>query len=316
MGLGLPCWAFVLLGFGSPRAPSTVAADHHQHLFSPAVAAPSPGTPVVTAADLVALLDAARIRRAVVLSQAYQFGNPNKPPVENEYVAVKAENDWTSQQVAPFPKRLRAFCGVNPLKEYALDEIARCASDLRLKAGLKLHFGNSDVDLTNRQHVERLRQVFRAANGRGMAIAVHLRSSVTRKRPYGATEARVFLDDVLPSAPDVPVQVAQLAGAGGYDDPLVDEAVGVFVDAVAARDPRVSHLYFDVSGVAGLGEWMEKRDQIAARLRQLGLQRVLYGSDGAVGENMPQRALAAFRQLPLSAAEFQTIEGNVAPYLR
>ena len=118
------------------------------------------------------------------------------------------------------------------------------------------------------------------------------------------------------AAPDVPIQIAHLAGAGGYDDPLVDEALGVFADAAARRDPRMSRFYFDVSGVAGLGNWKEKADAIASRGRQLGVERVLYGSDGAVGENSPQKALAAFRQLPLSAEEFRTIESTIAPYMR
>ena len=82
--------------------------DFHQHLFSPTAAQRSGITPV-TAKDLVSLLDAAGIRRALVLSVAYQFSNPNKPPVANEYAAVKAENDWTSHEVAAFPDRLRGF---------------------------------------------------------------------------------------------------------------------------------------------------------------------------------------------------------------
>ena len=72
---------------------------------------------------------------------------------------MRAENDWTSQQVSRFSDRLRGFCAVNPLKEYALDELARCAKDPQLHFGLKLHFGNSDVDLDNPIHVEQLRRV-------------------------------------------------------------------------------------------------------------------------------------------------------------
>ena len=34
-----------------------------------------------------------------------------------------------------------------------------------------------------------------------------------------------FLNEVLPVAPDVPVQIAHLTGAGAYDDPLVDQAL-------------------------------------------------------------------------------------------
>src|SRR6476646_9156431 len=164
--------------------------DYHQHLFHPDDTGLAKDTGTVTAKELVAYLDAAGIRRALVLSTAYQFGNPNRPAVPDEYAKVRAENDWTSRQVALFPDRLRGFCGFNPLRDYALRELARCAQDEQLKHGIKLHFGNSDVDLDNRAHVERLREIFRAANQRRMAIVVHMRSSVTRKRPYGAKEAR------------------------------------------------------------------------------------------------------------------------------
>jgi predicted TIM-barrel fold metal-dependent hydrolase len=196
-------------------------ADHHQHLYSPVIA-PAARIEPITAADLIALLDAAGIRRAAVLSQAYAFGNPNRTPqVQNERARVVEENDWTSHEVGRFPDRLVGFCGVSPLRDYALEEIARCARDPHLRTGLKLHFANSDVDVENPQHVERLRAVFHAANENRMAIVVHLRSNLSRQRPYGAAQARAFLDNVLPSAPNIVVQIAHLAGAGGYDDPAV-----------------------------------------------------------------------------------------------
>jgi uncharacterized protein len=298
-------------------AQSAPIVDSHQHLFSPAVAQLAPALKSLDASDLIALLDEAGIERALVLSVAYQFGNPNKPKIENEYEQVKAENDWTSQQVARYPGRLWAFCGVNPLKDYALEEIERCAQDPRLRRGIKLHFGNSDVDLDNPQHVNQLRRVFRAANEHGMAIVVHLHPSITRKRPYGAMQAKVFLNDVLPSAPNVPVQIAHLAGAGGYDEPAVDEALSVFVGAIAKKDKHMTLVYFDVSGVAGYGQWAEKASLIARRIRQLGIARVLYGSDGFGGSNLaPCQACAAFRKLPLSDSEFNTIANNLAPYMK
>jgi uncharacterized protein len=307
--------AVVVLQGSRERAP---LADYHQHLFSPTIAARSSGTlEPIDAAALVRLLDEAGIRQALVLSLAYQYGNPNRPPVENEYDQVKAENDWTSAQVARFPDRLRGFCGVNPLRDYALEEIARCAKDPRLRTGLKMHFGNSDVDLGNAKHVERVAEIFKAANTHRMAIVVHMRSTISTKRPYGAAYARAFLDSLLPAAPDVPVQIAHLAGAGSYDDPLVDEALGVFIAAIARNDSRMTRVLFDVSGVAGLGEWKSKKDLIAQRIRAIGVERILYGSDGAGGGNAtPKEAWAAFRQLPLSDAEFRTIEGDVAPYMR
>jgi predicted TIM-barrel fold metal-dependent hydrolase len=167
-------------------------ADHHQHLFSPAMVALLDTThsqPPITAREVVALLDSAGIRRAVVLSAAYIYGSPARS-IADEYAKVRAENEWNGAQAAEYPERLRAFCGFNPLKEYALDELARCAGDARLGGGIKLHFGNSDVRLENPAHVEQLRRVFRAANEHRMAVVVHLRASISRKRPYGPVQAR------------------------------------------------------------------------------------------------------------------------------
>jgi len=298
----------------SQREAPAPLVDHHQHLFNPEIT----GTAVepLDGAALVAYLDAAGIRRAAVLSIAYQYGNPNRPAVENEYARVKAENDWTSRQVARFPDRLRGLCGGNPLKDYALSELERCAGDPFLRTGLKLHFGNSDVDLDNATHVEQLRRIFRAANNRRMAIVIHMRPSVTRRRPYGAKQAKTFLEQVLSEAPDVPVQLAHLTGAGSYDEPSTDEALSVFIDAIAKHDRRVSHVYFDISGIAGFGNWKDKADQIVSRVRQIGLERILYGSDGARGGGLsPQDAWRNVMQLPFSEAEARTIAGNVALYM-
>jgi predicted TIM-barrel fold metal-dependent hydrolase len=307
--------ALILLGIrdDSPRP----VIDYHQHLLSPSAAALGSLPNTFTARDLIALLDAAGVQRALILSLAYQYGNPNKPAVKEEYAKVKAENDWTAQQVAQYPGRLRAFCGVDPLKDYALQEIGRCAKDPYLHFGLKLHFGNSDVDMDEPQEVAKVRAVFQAADQHGMPIVVHMHPSVTRHRPYGAKEARIFLSEVLPAAAHVPVQIAHLAGAGGYDDTGADEALAVFVDAIAKHDPRMARVYFDISGVAGLGHWEDRKSQIAARIREVGVARILWGSDGAFGGGMtPEQALRAFEELPLSRHEFQTIYGNLTPYMR
>jgi uncharacterized protein len=136
--------------------------------------------------------------------------------------------------------------------------------------------------------------------------------AATRKRPYGAAHARAFIDEVLPSAPDVTVQIAHMAGAGGYDDPAVDEALGVFVEAFARNDARLRHVFIEVSGVAGLGS-REREPLVAARIRQIGLQRILYGTDASAPL---QTMWTVFAQLPLTTAEIRTVAGNVAPYMR
>lgn len=301
----------------TPVAP---VVDHHQHLFSPDIAAVlakgSDEPQIITAHDVIALLDVAAIRRALLLSVAYMYGSPSRT-LDDEYARVRAENDWTGSQAALYPKRLRAFCAFNPLKPYALDEIERCASNPDLCHGIKLHFGNSDVQLDNPTHVEQLGQVFRAANRHHMAIVVHLRASISRNRPYGAAQARLFLEQLLPLVPNVPVQVAHLAGTGpGYDDPPADEAMAVFAQAVERADPRTNQLWFDVATVVDRNISPAHAARVVQRIRQVGVERVLYGSDAALGDNLrPQEGWAAFRQLPLIKEEFAQIARNVAPYL-
>ena len=298
---------------------ATPIADHHQHLFSPAIAALFPagsgGLPVVTADDVITLLDTAGIQRALLLSAAYMFGSPART-VADEYAQVQAENDWTAAQATQYPERLRAFASFNPLKEYALEEIERCARHPHLHHGLKFHFGNSDVQLDDPTHVQQLERVFRAANQHSMAMVIHLRASISRDRPYGAAQARIFLDQLLPFALNILVQVAHLAGSGpGYDDSPAQEAMAVLAEAVENGDPQTGRLWFDVATVVDPNISEANAALIAQRIRQVGVERILYGSDAAVGDNLrPREGWAAFRRLPLADHEFATIAANLAPY--
>ena len=305
------------------RAQGAPVVDHHQHLFSPALAAamspaaPAPPTPPVTAADLIALLDAAGIRRAVVLSTAYIFEQPSRK-IESAGDKLRADHDWTSLQVAQYPDRLIGFCGLNPLKDYALDELARCAKNPNLRNGLKLHFGNSVVDYHNAQHIEQVKRVFRAANAYRMPIVVPMRASLTAKLPYGRDEALVFLNELVPAAPHVVIQIGHLAAAGAPSDPGADQAIEVFIEAIARGDARATRLYFDAPSVSPTATLTaEAAAALASRIRRLGVQRVLFGSDAPTGGALtPRTAWESFRKLPLAEAEFQTIAANVAPYLR
>jgi predicted TIM-barrel fold metal-dependent hydrolase len=301
-----------------PARPAAPLIDHHQHLFSPAIMEliGSPEVPVLTATDVIELLELAGIRRALVLSTAYMFGSPARS-VEDEYAKVRAENDWTASQVEAYPHRLRAFGGFNPLRDYALEELERCADDPRLRHGIKLHFANSDVQLEDASHVERLVTVFEAANEHGMAIVVHMRASLSSQRTYGDAQARAFLERVLPAAPDVTVQVAHLAGTGpGYDDPPSQEVMSVLALAVERGDPSTERLVFDVATVIDPEITDAQADLATRHIRQVSMERVLFGSDAAVGGNLrPREAWAALGRLPLTDAELTRIAGNVAPYL-
>jgi predicted TIM-barrel fold metal-dependent hydrolase len=266
----------------------------------------------VSADQLIALLDTAGIQRALVLSVAYQWGALDRSATD-EYAKVREENDWVAAQVARYPDRLRAFCSFNPLKPYALEELDRCAKSGSFR-GIKLHAGNSDVDWTNAQHVESMRRVFQAANERGLAIVIHM---APRGSKYGRGAGQTFLDKVLPAAPDIPIQIAHM-GSPGHLDVKSDSALGPIAEAVAAGDPRTKNLWFDVATVAYPGLTAARAKVVAARIRQLGVRRVLYGTDMAGDGNLPPvDSWALFRRrVPLTDEEFRVIAGNVAPYMR
>lgn len=295
-------------------------ADHHQHVGSPEMVVfqgwAGQGVTSVTAQDVIKRLDAAGIQRGVLLSTAYAYGRPGREP-HDEYTRVKAENDWAGAQAALYPKRLVAFCGFNPLKDYALDEIARCAKDPRLNRGIKLHFGNSDVQLENPQHLEKLKAVFRAANANRMAIVVHARASISLDRPYGAEQARIFLEQLMPLARNITVQIAHLAGSGpGYNDPKADAALEFYIAAIAKHDPLTRNLWFDLTTSAYPANSPERSALLAKRIRAIGVKRVLYGSDLTIGTNLsPRDSWSEVCRLDLSDKEIKTIAQNKAPYL-
>ena len=271
--------------------------------------APAMSPRPVTAADLVSELDAAGIRYGVVLSVGYLFASPDYIGSGDEEALVRAENDWTSDQAAKYPDRLFGFCGVNPLKDYAVREVERCARLPRM-IGIKLHFGNSRVSLQNADHVQILRTFFAAANRLRLPVVAHIEEF------NGPAQARVFLEQILPTAPDIPIQIAHMAGAGpGY---VQDAAFEVFANARQAGDARMRNVFVDVATNVIATTSPESLELIARRLRQFGLDHVLFGSDripSLTGED-PATAWQSFRRLPLTEDEFRIIAGNAAPYLR
>jgi predicted TIM-barrel fold metal-dependent hydrolase len=265
---------------------------------------PVPTRDPYSAAEYIAELDSAGIRRGVLLSTAYLFAAPFHE-VMDEAAKVRAENDWTGREAARYPDRLVAFCSINPLRDYSLGEVATCANDPRIR-GLKLHLTTAFFDFRDPQQVSKLAAVFGAANARRMPIIIHLR---TMNPEYGQRDAEIFIDQVLAKAPDVPVQIAHLAGWGGYG-PETDAALSVFAKAFASGDPRVSRVMFDLSAITGASPAMAA--QMVQRMRVIGMNRMLFGVDRAAA---PGQVWQAIQRLPLTPDELRRIATNGAPWL-
>ncbi len=305
------------------------AADHHMHIVSPAAdrsmqafcdkvgrsqcgdawAGPS------YAADAVQALDAAKIRRGVLLSTAYIAASKEMGGAPEDVARqVRAENAFVVEQARASCGRLIAFISVNPLLDSAPDEIAYWGRTGGA-AGLKLHLTNSDLDFRSPEQVRKLAAVFRAAAQAHFAIIIHMRSRDFQH--YGATDAETFIREVLPAAGDAPVQIAHVAGWGGVDDQTLS-ALGAFAQAFKTSPERMRHVYFDLAAVPDMPKKPATEAQAAALvglMRQIGIDRFLLASDWTKGMDLAAYYQAQQAKLPLTAEEWRTVRFTEAPYL-
>jgi len=286
--------------------------DYHQHLVSPAFA-PIVKLPPRDGAALVRELDAAGVERAVVLSVGYSFSDERKGLSDPDRL-TREENDWTSGEVTRQAPRLIGFCSANPLRAAALEELERCLG-LPGMAGIKLHLGNSGISLREPGHLAMVQAVFGLAQRKGVPVLVHMRAR--GGSDYGAEDARIFLDHVLPMAPGIDVIIAHLGASGPGYTPQNDEVMAVIADAAEHKNPRISRLYFDVATNVTEETTPAESQLVALRIRQVGLTHVLYGSDLSPPGGSIRRGWEIFRaKVPLTPQEHQQIANNRAGFAR
>jgi hypothetical protein len=73
-----------------------------------------------------------------------------------------------------------------------------------------------------------------------------------------------------------------------------------------------------IAANSSAGSKAEVIREVTSRMRQIGLNRILFGSDAfGKAHNTPKEAWDEFREvLPLTEGEFGIVATNVAPYLR
>lgn len=286
--------------------------DYHQHLVSPAFA-PIAKLPERNGGALLAELDAAGIERAIVLSVAYSYGDERKA-LANPDALTRAENDWTSAEVNQSRGRLIGFCSANPLRPAALEEIDRCLA-MPGMIGIKLHLGNAGISLRNPDHLRTMQEVFALAERRRAPVLVHMRAR--GGIDYGAEDARLFLAQVVPHAPSVEIVVAHLGASSPGYPAQNDEVMAVFGAAAERNDPAMRNLYFDPAANITADLSAEDAALAVRRMRQVGVDRILYGSDLSPPGGSIRSGWDIFRtKLPLTRAELRRIASNRARFAR
>ncbi|HYH06499.1 MAG TPA: amidohydrolase family protein [Thermoanaerobaculia bacterium] len=298
----------------APVAPREApAVDYHQHLvsagFMPIVQSPSGRD----GAALVKELDAAGFEKALVLSVGYSFADERKKLTDPDRL-TREENDWTSAEVTKNAPRLIGFCSANPLRPMALEELDRCLG-LPGMTGIKIHLGNAGITLRDPAHLARMQEVFALAQRRRAAVLIHMRARGGTN--YGAEDAQLFLDKIVPTAPDIEIVVAHLGASGPGYTPQHDEVMAVFGAAVQHKDPRMKNVYFDVSSNVTGEITPADAALVAQRIREVGAKRILYGSDLSAPGGSIGKGWEIFRtKLPLTAAELQQVANNRTRFAR
>lgn len=300
-------------------------ADHHVHLRSAAFSEAQalfcekkpdecgdPSGPTTRdAEDLIPLLDAARLQTAVVLSNAYFLGAPELEGTRFDDAAmVREENRFVFDEVGRFPDRLVGIVSVNPLRDYADKEIQYWL-ERGGSHGLKLHLANSGFDFRNPAHVARLRVIIGMADTAGLPVVLHLR---TRSAAYGAADVDIFLREVLGPTRRVPVQIAHAAGWGRYDD-STDAALGAFADAFVRDATLRGRVWFDLAAVVVPGVEDEALRRLAERMRAVGLDRFVLGTDWDAIADPDDLYPYMYKRLPLSEDEWHRLRLQTAAWL-
>ena len=312
----------------------TPLVDHHIHIFSPKSSAvlkaickavgptrcpeeiskePSTGD------DVVHALDAAGIRKGVLLSGAYFFASPAAAvPSDKLAPEIRAENTFIVAQAKAHCGRLVPIISVNPLWPGAIAEIDHWGK-VGGAAGLKLHLGNSGFDFRDPVQVRKLAAVFAAADRNHLAIIIHLQTQLSS---YGPEDARIFLSRVLPSAPHVPVQIAHVGSGGGLDKGVLS-VLAVFADAIRDKPTLTRHLVFDLAMVPDLFSNARKLSAAASddvalgkTMRSIGLNRFVPGSDYTFGLDLRAYYSNQKASLALGDADWRAIAHNQAAYVR
>lgn len=302
-------------------------ADHHMHIRSqnasdvwaalcesmPQACGPDyAGPPApLDVDDVIAVLDEAGLEKGVVLSLAYFYGFPELSGSDYDNPDyVREENRFVAEQIARYPDRLAGFFSVNPSQPYALEEVGYWAEAGGL-AGLKLHLANSNLDFHDPDQVVQLQKVLALLAEHQLPLVVHLRN---RNPEYGAFEANTFINAVAESAPGLTLHIAHMAGWGGYDEGT-DAALGAFIQAFEDGRLDRDRVYFDLAAVVMAALPDEALAPLPARMRQIGIDHILFATDWDAMEAPKEYIQALKSRLDLTEAEWEVLLANQAPYL-
>ena len=270
-------------------APAEIT-DHHVHVMSPAMIAMWKsmgipfGKPDAAYADMDSIINRLGTKNMKLISMAYVYSSGEFGTGQgNIRDMVRAENDYLALQKSKYPATIEAYYGIDPMADFAMEEIVRCNDSLKLE-GLKLHFNASQVYLTERKYQEKVKQVLGYAADHQIPVLLHFDNS---HRRFGMPDLEILSDSILAFIPKTHLQIAHLGTSGGFNSRTKS-----FIDAYLEliRDPahplHRHQVVFDISAVAldkdsdGVPRLDEEAfEELAIYLRKVGMNKLVFATD-------------------------------------
>jgi len=264
---------------------------------------------------IVDALEEDGISRAIALSTAclhaadsVRAGRRKKPA--DELRDVQNENDFAALQAREYAPSLIPFASVNPKRDYAVDELARCVETHRMR-GLALHFGESDVRMRDGQHLARLQALLGEAARRNVPVIAHIHNRAIRD--FGTSDAEIFMGQLVEPFPALRIAIAHLGGPGGAAEDGTLRIFATLINALRARPQVAKQVWADCSSVLLTeprpgARPISKAQQLALgrMFQEWGVDRLMWGTD-----TLTDRHPTSLEQLrlvwPLSAADWATV---------
>lgn len=215
--------------------------------------------------------------KMVLISTAYALRDTGDQSLENEIRIIQKENNLLSDIIKINPEKFVGFYGINPLKEYALDEIKRCHEKLGLH-GLKLHFQGNHVNLHDSVHLSLLQQIFKYASHENIPILIH---NNAWNNNQGKVYARQFINEILNRNDSLTIIFAHGGGGGAFYKFTLD-FLTTFKDYLNSGQNQSGHdLYFELSSVVQTVDYPGSQDlsKLELLMQQISYGKFLFGSD-------------------------------------
>jgi predicted TIM-barrel fold metal-dependent hydrolase len=298
--------------------------DHHVHVLSPRLISDwkslgmTFGRPDNLYFDSEKILNQEQVAGAFLISMAHLYSSDEFRPIcktlDLERRLVAAENDYVAVSVARSPNQFVGFFSVNPLKEFAFDELRRCRENPNL-TGLKLHLPTCGIDLDNPRNEACLKKVLAWAAENKVPVLLHW----TAGEEIDLRKSLWFWSEVIHPHAESELYLAHLGSVGGFNSSSSNVLRGFALISEEHPSFKKMKLYFDLSGAIIGPDFAEARatsdescKELSKFIEMIGVEKFLFASDYPVFSAARTRENLA-KRLHLSEPDLKKLLSNKSP---